>query len=183
VQRIECTLHHLAPHIDDPYEMAIASIDEAIRNVVSVGAHPDRIAILDNFGVIPAIEWQLSDFQKRTGIRATLKCQGDRAIDRETSTVVFRIIQEALTNVIRHAQATKVNVKVKVDRRSLTLQVTDNGRGISKVEISGFASLGILGMHERVTRLGGEFKIGPRLPAGTQLDVFIPLGEESPAAD
>jgi len=135
-----------------------------------------RPSILDNFGLIPAIEWQLSEFQKRTRIRARLQCEGDRAIDRESSTVVFRIVQEALTNVIRHAEATRVNVNLKIDDHSLMLEVNDNGRGIRSAEIACSESLGIVGMHERVKRLGGEFKIAPRSPRGTRLDVSIPLG-------
>jgi len=135
-----------------------------------------RPSILDNFGLIPAIEWQLSEFQKRTRIRARLHCEGDRAIDRESSTVVFRIVQEALTNVIRHAEATRVNVNLKIDDHFLMLEVNDNGRGIRSAEIGCSESLGIVGMQERVTRLGGEFKIVPRSPRGTRLDVSIPLG-------
>ena len=135
-----------------------------------------RPSILDNFGLIPAIEWQLSEFQKRTRIRARLHCEGDRAIDRESSTVVFRIVQEALTNVIRHAEATRVNVNLKIDDHFLMLEVNDNGRGIRSAEIGCSESLGIVGMQERVKRLGGEFKIVPRSPRGTRLDVSIPLG-------
>jgi signal transduction histidine kinase len=139
-----------------------------------------RPSILDNFGLIPAIEWQLSEFQKRTGIRAKLHCEGDRAIDRESSTVVFRIVQEALTNVIRHAEATTVNVNLKIDDHFLMLEVNDNGRGIRKAEIACSESLGIVGMHERVKRLGGNFQIAPRSPRGTRLDVSIPLGVAEP---
>jgi signal transduction histidine kinase len=139
-----------------------------------------RPSILDNFGLIPAIEWQLSEFQKRTRIRARLHCEGDRAIDRESSTVVFRIVQEALTNVIRHAEATRVNVNLKIDDHFLMLEVNDNGRDIRSAEIACSESLGIVGMQERVKRLGGEFKIVPRSPRGTRLDVSIPLGVMEP---
>jgi signal transduction histidine kinase len=157
-------------------ESMIEATRQTILNVRQL-ASDLRPSILDNFGLIPAIEWQLSDFQKRTGIRAKLTCQGNPALDRERSTVVFRIVQEALTNVMRHAKATKVNVALTMDEHSLVLQVKDNGRGIHPAEVVCSNSLGIVGMHERVMRLGGEFKIGPCSPAGTQLDVSIPLTE------
>jgi signal transduction histidine kinase len=134
-----------------------------------------RPSILDDLGLVPAIEWQLAEFQKRTGTRATLDCRGKRDIDRETATVVFRIVQEALTNIIRHAQATRVDVRVRLDNDRVSLRVTDNGRGIRASEIARPNSLGIVGMHERVIRLGGEFKIGPKSPKGTRLDVVVPV--------
>jgi signal transduction histidine kinase len=134
-----------------------------------------RPSILDNLGLVPAIEWQLAEFQKRTRVRAKLDYRGERDIDRGKATVVFRIVQEALTNVIRHAQATRVHVRLSFDNHRLSLQVTDNGRGIRASEIACPDSLGIVGMHERVIRLGGEFKIAPKSPKGTQLDVVIPI--------
>jgi len=134
-----------------------------------------RPSILDNLGLVPAIEWQLAQFQKRTGMRVKLDYQGERDIDGGKASVIFRIVQEALTNVIRHAQATRVHVRLRFDNHRLSLQVTDNGRGIRASEIAHPGSLGIVGMHERVIRLGGKFKIGPKSPKGTQLDVVIPL--------
>jgi signal transduction histidine kinase len=134
-----------------------------------------RPSVLDDLGLIPAIEWQLSEFQKRTRIRARLRLKGERPIDPARSTVLFRIVQEALTNVMRHAEATRVHVSLRIDDRSLALQIDDNGRGISKVEITCPSSLGIAGMTERVNRLGGMFRIGPGPRAGTRLEVFLPL--------
>jgi signal transduction histidine kinase len=152
-------------------------IEESKRTIHSIRrmAAELRPSVLDDLGLIPAIEWQLSEFQKRTRIRARLRLKGERPIDPARSTVLFRIVQEALTNVMRHAEATRVHVSLRIDDRSLALQIDDNGRGISKVEITCPSSLGIAGMTERVNRLGGMFRIGPGPRAGTRLEVFLPL--------
>ena len=156
-------------------------IEASTRTIHSVRrlASELRPSILDDLGLIPAIEWQLSKFQGHTGIRATLKYHGDGFVDPESSTAVFRIVQEALTNVMRHAEATKVSVTLKIDHERLLLHIADDGRGISTNETASPTSLGIAGMNARVIRLGGEFKVGPGLPSGTRLDVVIPLNRNS----
>ena len=156
----------------------IESMIEATKRTIANArqlASDLRPSILDTFGLVPAIEWQLSEFEQRTGISVNFECQGDRDVDRESSTVVFRIVQEALTNVMRHAHATEVDVRLTTDDHCLTLQLRDNGRGIRPAEIACLGSLGIVGMSERVIRLGGRFMIEPQSAGGTRLEVFIPL--------
>jgi signal transduction histidine kinase len=152
-------------------------MEEAARTVHTVQrlAAELRPSVLDELGLIPAIEWQLSEFRRHTGIRTTFTSAGDRKIDQDQSTAVFRIVQEGLTNVMRHAKATRVNVTLKTDHSSLAMRLSDNGRGITINEINSHGSLGILGMKERVLRFGGTFVIGPGSRAGTHLDVLMPL--------
>jgi signal transduction histidine kinase len=133
-----------------------------------------RPSILDNLGLIPAIEWHLREFQRRTGVRARFKYREYRQISGESATAVFRIVQEALTNVMRHANAKNVSITLTIERHALRLRITDDGRGIGANQKDS-SGLGLVGMRERIRRLGGEFEIGPHRPAGTRLIVSIPL--------
>jgi signal transduction histidine kinase len=163
-----------AKPIRDRIGLMIEAVTGTIHSIQRLTAEL-RPSVLDDLGLIAAIEWQLSEFHRRTGIRVAFKSMGNRTIDRERSTAVFRIVQEGLTNVMRHAEATRVKVILKVDHRALMIRLSDNGRGIAVSEIASLTSLGILGMRERVLRLGGTFTIGPGPKSGTVLDVFVPL--------
>jgi signal transduction histidine kinase len=100
--------------------------------------------------------------------------QDDVVIDQERATAVFRIFQETLTNVARHANATEVNVRLAEKNGNLTLEVHDNGEGVSEEQLTSGSSLGILGMRERALLLGGELTIAGALGAGTTVRVRIP---------
>jgi len=102
-----------------------------------------------------------------------------RAPDRDTSTAVFRIVQEGLTNVARHARASRVLVTLRESDGHLLVEVADDGRGISEAEQSGIGSLGLLGMRERAQLLGGEFTIGGVPGRGTTLRVRLPAAPAS----
>jgi signal transduction histidine kinase len=143
-----------------------------------------RPPILDDLGLPAAIEWQAREFQARTGIQCEM-IQTDGALDLKDgpATALFRIFQEILTNVARHAQATLVEVGLKIEGDNLILQVSDNGRGITEDKLAGGVSLGILGMHERATLLGGRLVIHGSPGRGTTVTVSIPMetpGQESP---
>jgi PAS domain S-box-containing protein len=156
---------------DKLVEMSRAS-DEIIGAVRRISAQL-RPGVLDDLGLGAAIEWQLEEFGKRTGIASELHSTlGDVALDRELSTAVFRIFQEALTNVARHASATKLRVALALDRGRLRLEVEDDGVGIPDHTTS---SLGLLGMRERTRRLGGECEIRRAEPRGTLVAVSVPL--------
>jgi PAS domain S-box-containing protein len=134
-----------------------------------------RPAILDDLGLIAAIEWQCQDFQKRTGIPCTCVTSADDiAIKPERATALFRICQEALTNTARHAQATAVAVMLVSQRDCLELKVSDNGVGISETKVSDRLSLGLLGMKERVALLGGELSIQGHPRKGTTVTACLP---------
>jgi PAS domain S-box-containing protein len=133
-----------------------------------------RPAILDSLGLIPAIEWMAAEFSKRTGIQ----CQFDPADDElnlgpERMTALFRICQEALTNVAKYAHAKSVHITLDSDEQQITLRIKDDGRGITEEEKLGNRSFGLLGMRERARLLGGTFEIQGGA-GGTTLTVAIP---------
>jgi PAS domain S-box-containing protein len=145
---------------------------ESLRKI-SYGLRP---SILDNLGLYPAIEWQLSEFKKTTGINYSLSfVPKEKSIDNKISLVVFRIIQESLTNIARHSHATKVIVKLKVDDKKLNLIVRDNGIGIDGEKLKKRDSFGLLGMKERARSYGGEVTIKGKPGEGTVLELEIPV--------
>ncbi len=153
-------------------------IDTTIQMVKRISTEL-RPGVLDDLGLTAAIEWQAQEFQERTGINceAIIKA-GDIDIDREMATVVFRIFQEALTNVARHANATRVRVSLKESARQLVLQVRDNGKGITEQQIVHPTSLGLMGIRERVRSWNGSVKINGIPGRGTTIKISIPLGSK-----
>jgi PAS domain S-box-containing protein len=149
-------------------------VDSTITSVQRLVAEL-RPGVLDDLGLVAAIEWQCRDFQRRTGI--TCHCtvsHEDLRIDPEHATAVFRICQEALTNVTRHAQATEVQVRLEDQGVGLLLQVSDNGRGIPQDRLADAKSFGLLGMHERAGLLGGDVRIDTREGAGCTITLRLP---------
>ena len=151
-------------------------IDGTIQSVrkIASGLRPE---ILDQLGLAAAVSSHAGDFRKRTGIRCKLSLPSDTLmLDHERSTAAFRIFQELLTNVARHANATRVDVAMRVDSGALVLTVEDNGKGIAEPAIDDPKSLGLLGMRERVLPFGGAIEIAGVRDKGTQVRVCIPLG-------
>ena len=134
-----------------------------------------RPGVLDDLGLIAALEWQAQQFQSRTGIEYHSSSSLESVeLNRESATAVFRIFQEILTNVLRHSQATAIQVEQREDANHFELKVTDNGRGITNEEKSNTTSLGLLGMRERALLVGGEVSIeGGK--GGTTVVVRVPL--------
>jgi len=148
-------------------------VEETIRTVRRISTEL-RPGILDDLGPVAAVEWAAEEFQARTGIKCHIDLSdADIAIDSERATALFRIFQETLTNVARHANATEVNVRLAEENGYLTLEVRDNGRGIGDEQLSP-RSLGILGMRERALLIGGEFNISGSPGQGTTVRVRIP---------
>jgi signal transduction histidine kinase len=135
-----------------------------------------RPGILDDFGLSAAIEWQSEEFQKRTGIECRASLPPDEIeLSKENSTNLFRIVQESLTNVIRHANATEVQINFNEEDGILLLEVADNGRGIAESAISNPKSFGLIGIKERVHSLGGEVEFAGIPDAGTRIIVKVPI--------
>jgi PAS domain S-box-containing protein len=135
-----------------------------------------RPVVLDVLGLKEAIEWQAQQFQDRTGI--SVRCETPEAgieLDAMQSTAVFRIFQEALTNILRHARATRVDVTMAEDTGVFVLIVGDNGRGITESERSGELSIGLLGMRERAHLMGGEIDISGIEGEGTTVTLRLPI--------
>jgi PAS domain S-box-containing protein len=149
-------------------------IDDTIQTVrrIAAGLRPST---LDDLGLTAAIEWQSQEFEARTGIRCRLVLPEEEIVlSPERSTALFRIFQETLTNVARHAGAKRVDVHLTTRGNDLVLEVSDDGKGLDEVEASSPGSLGLLGMRERARLLGGEFKIVGTPGKGTTVTVRMP---------
>ena len=133
-----------------------------------------RPGILD-IGLAAAVEWQVQEFQARTGIPCSHRVLTRETIAPDVSTALFRILQESLTNVARHAQATRVEVVLHKQRDRLVLWMHDNGRGFDQADSSLSKSLGLLGMRERAAILGGQLSISSAPGKGTTVAAWIPF--------
>lgn len=151
-------------------------LDETVRTVRRISSEL-RPMILDDLGLPAAIEWHLQEFQKRTGIRCALALPpDDLAIAPDRATAMFRILTESLTNVVRHAGASRVDVALSIEGDSLRLDVSDDGRGMPEHTVAGGRrSLGILGMEERALALGGTIAFESRPGGGTRVTLRVPL--------
>lgn len=135
-----------------------------------------RPQVLDDLGLLAALEWQAHTFEKHTGIKCRFRAKGTPSnVDIERTTALFRIFQEILTNVARHAGATRVSVTFSVGRTSLSLKVGDNGKGMGLVRSANKKRLGLLGMQERAAAVGGRVVICSAPGAGTTVRARIPL--------
>jgi len=150
-------------------------IDQAIITVQSISTQL-RPGILDHLGLFSAIEWQVEEFRKRTGINCELIIENeDVKIDPDSSTAAFRILQEALTNIIRHAEAKKVIVRSDMVNKRLDLEVTDNGIGMDIKNKSMSSAYGLTGIRERVRALNGKVSIDSTPGEGTTIRASIPV--------
>ena len=166
------------PEIQQNAQPLMILIDQIAERVQKISAKL-RPGLLDELGLIPAIEWQSQDFQKHTGIMCDCRLpEEDVYIGNEKATAVFRIFQEALTNVARHAHATHVSINFTLERSCLILEVTDNGIGISDAQIGNIKSLGLLGMKERALIFGGDLTIRGVAGKGTNLKLKIPTSDQ-----
>jgi signal transduction histidine kinase len=163
-------------HLLERTKTLTAHIDSTIQTVRRISSEL-RPGVLDHLGLAAALEWQANEFNSRTGVQCEVHTNlRELPLDQNLSTTLFRIFQETLTNVVRHAGATLVTVDLKADEGRITLEVKDNGRGISRAQMSDTNSMGLLGMRERAVLLGGVFKIGRlRQGNGTCVRVSIPL--------
>ncbi len=170
--------------LDKLHAMSRAT-DEVLDEVRRISAEL-RPGVLDDLGILAAIEWQGQRFEERTGTSCVVRSNLDgERLDRELSTAVFRIFQEALTNVARHAEATRVDVRIERSDGALCLEVRDDGKGIGPEDEHRATSLGLLGIRERARRLGGTATVRPAEGKGTVLSLALPLavtmgGKERP---
>lgn len=149
-------------------------IDTTVQTVRRISTEL-RPGILD-LGLVATIEWQLQEFQNRTGIESHLiSAPEETRLDVDGATTAFRILQEILTNVVRHAAATRVEVTLEETPTFLILQVHDNGRGITESELDSPKSIGLLGMQERARLRRGEVHLHGTPGQGTTVTVRLPL--------
>jgi PAS domain S-box-containing protein len=157
--------------------------DEIIQQVRRISAEL-RPGVLDDLGLLAALEWQAQDFEQRTGtVCKVTSTMGDERFARDTSTALFRILQESLTNVARHAKAKHVDIGLALATDTIRMHVRDDGKGITSAALADRRSLGLLGIRERARRLGGLAEIAAGPAGGTVVFVEVPLARgEAPHA-
>jgi PAS domain S-box-containing protein len=158
----------------DSMSKAIVQAIGSVRRICS----DLRPSVLDHIGLTAGIGWQVEEWQAKTGIRCTMRSAiDDESIDSGRATAAFRVLQEALTNVARHAHASSVQVQLWIADGRLRLEIHDDGCGIADRTVADATSLGLLGMKERVHSFGGSVEIRGAPAFGTTVDVSIPLAE------
>jgi len=163
-----------APALSARLAETAAMVDDLVKGVRRIATEL-RPPILDQLGLPAAVEWLAQDFSRRTGLRCkTTFSPTDGAINNELATSLFRIVQEALTNVLRHAGATRVDIELGVKSDCVMLEINDDGSGITEAGM-GPGSLGILGMRERAAALGGVLEVAPRGNGGTRVAAWFPF--------
>jgi PAS domain S-box-containing protein len=157
----------------------MVSLVEQMSTTVQHLSSQLRPAILDDFGLEAAIEWQAQEFEQWNGARCRLDLQLPALRpNRDRDTTVFRILQESLTNVARHAHAESVDIRCGLSEGALVLEVADDGVGIAEGTAGGPSSLGVLGMRERARAIGAEVDIVPRVPRGTTVRLRVPVEDD-----
>lgn len=152
-------------------------VDETIQWVKKFSTEL-RPSIIDDLGLIAALEWQTKEFENQTHIKCILNLGIDEVdLDNTKVTVVFRIFQEALTNVARHSQASLINIKISIQNKYLLMSIKDNGKGISDKQMMNLNSFGILGMKERARDIKGELSIYSEKDIGTTVKLKVPLSD------
>jgi len=165
-------------HLDSIRGVAEKGMNE-IRNMALLL----RPSMLDDFGLLPALEWQAREIGKRTGLRVRVASEMSGELPEEHKTCVYRVVQEALNNCAQHAQASAVQVRVWQQVGHILVTVQDDGSGFDTARVRG---LGLLGMEERVRHLGGTFQIDSQPGRGALLRVVLPLAaipETKPPSD
>ena len=163
------------PQVHNKIDSMFNVIDASLQTLHTVSSEL-RPVILDDFGLESAIDWQAEEFKNRTGVACRVESSvTDLNLTKEQSTAVFRIFQETLTNIMRHSNATEVDVRLKMNEDELILEVADNGRGITKAEISNSQSFGLLGIRERLYPWNGQVDFIGHPNKGTQVIVRVPI--------
>jgi len=163
-----------APLLDrlETMSQLIDNATATMRNIVT-GLRP---TMLDDLGLLAALEWQAEQFHKRTGIKCMINCIGNKGgLENQHSIALFRISQEALTNVLRHSGASSVEIEYHHSDDEVVMSIIDNGRGMKKTNTDASKGYGILGMRERVDRLGGSISFDIPPGGGFNVTVILPL--------
>ena len=163
-------------HLTDANALADTAIETMRRVITDL-----RPSVLDQLGVWAALEWYAGQFEERTRVQCSVDIGADAAdtsLDAERSTALFRIVQETLTNVARHAQATRVNMRARIEQTSMVVEIHDDGRGIVSPELLKRDSWGIAGMYERARYFGGALHIAGSQGQGTTVTLRMPMADQ-----
>jgi PAS domain S-box-containing protein len=171
------------PRLADKIKTMGGLLDATLETVRRVAAQL-RPGLLDDLGLVEALQWQAQEFAEHTGIKCELRLgEAEIRLGRDLDTAIFRIAQESLTNVARHAGATKVRLEMEARPDGWLLTIQDNGRGITDGQLADPKSLGLMGMRERARAWGGDIVIQGIPGRGTTVSVYIPkqaAGQEAP---
>ncbi len=156
----------------------VGMVDKTVKSVRKISSEL-RPSMLDDLGLPSALEWQGQEFEKRSGIKVNLlNSAGDYKLPNNVAITLFRIFQEGLTNVARHAEASEVWVTLQAAKDYLSMEIRDNGKGFVVRDIENKKTLGILGMRERISLISGTFSIESSPGKGTCIRVNVPIGSE-----
>jgi signal transduction histidine kinase len=187
---LQLDLHGMKKRMPEGLDDLQAKADSMLRLIDVTNRTVQRIstylrpALLDDLGLTAAIEWQLDEFAERTGIDCELKLEANEsALEEELSTAIFRIFQETLTNIARHAEATQARVSLVRQGDCLVLEVYDNGRGITTAQVENTRSFGVIGMRERIYPWGGQIDFLGEPGRGTTVKVRVGLTEDGDEND
>ena len=136
--------------------------------------------LLEEVGLASAVPWYVEGFAERSGIKVDVQMPANLGrLSQPVELVLFRVLQESLTNILRHAQSTRAKIRLRVDDHSATLSIEDDGKGFAQVNGQPYKTgVGIAGMRERVRELGGEFRISSS-PAGTTVEAIVPVAQSA----
>ena len=163
------------PDVNEGWKAWARQLDQCVDDMYTICSEL-RPSLLDDFSINAALEQMVAEFETRTGIKCELHLDPtDLILGRNISTGLFRICKEALSNVIRHAGATTLELSLMCQANKAVLTVKDNGRGIEPEQVSNSKSIGLIGSRERAHAVGGEFKIEAPPDGGTKVSVIIPL--------
>jgi PAS domain S-box-containing protein len=163
-----------SPQIEERTRDMDETLDSMVHTVRRISS--ELMPALLDLGLVPAVEWQLEQFQKRSGIRTQVRIQPTEVdLNKRTATAVFRVVQEALTNIARHADANAVDFSMDLCDGELQLSILDNGRGITREQIKSLSSFGLTGMRERIHHIGGILEIEQMTTGGTCVSVRLPI--------
>lgn len=167
------------PKVEQKMKDLMAVIDNTVKTVRKISSDL-RPSLLDDLGLVAALEWHSQEFEKRSGIKTTfVSAIPEVAVETPVATAMFRIFQETLTNVARHADATTVEATLIQENGKLIMRIRDNGKGFSIDDIENKRTLGILGMQERIAIIDGEYRIDSQPGQGTLVEVKVPTGTHS----
>jgi PAS domain S-box-containing protein len=176
---LKCRIGVQSKPVREKLEDMSLMIKESVESIREISSFL-RPAILFDLGLVTAINYQLKNFEKQTGIKCIFNCDPqDIVLDESISIVIFRILQESLTNIARHSGATETVVALKRTGTNIMVMIKDNGIGIAKDKINSISSLGIAGIKERIKSIDGKIIIGSEKGTGTRIKIVIPVKTET----
>jgi PAS domain S-box-containing protein len=163
------------PQLNEKAAEIVQMLNDTVNTVRKISSDL-RPVLLDDLGLAAAIEWHLSDFGRRSGLKTEFfTLEQTIEIPRATATGLFRIYQESITNIARHAEATEVMVELFAEGKIITMTISDNGKGFDTTSVGRKKTLGVLGMQERTVMMGGSFRIKRNPEKGMKVEVHVPI--------